>query len=398
MGMHVKNAIGFKLAQIDVPGVIDVDQLVDGTETGGLIKAVPIVGAGRVRRRPPVFVNSNAVPTGLRDHLNAAFAQKYSTHTSLHLLSLAGAVVVGQGTVAVSAGNQYRLLNDSAVEFLAHGLVPDGMERGEGEGFVIRQQVHRRIEQSCLLLQRPWSNNFGHWLIDQAMALSYLVHTGALPTNHIVVAKVWSDKLREIMLQTIAAILPDAVMHEHPDLEVWHFRHLHYITPLHVPPLFKLPAALDCLRKDILAVPVPDVPRPRRFHIVRQGKLRSLANETEIIALSAAHGFEPISPENLSMAEQAALFHQAEAVLGVKGAAMTNILFANSNCRLMVMSPSTFTDPFFWDIASTRGIAYSEIFGEIVNERQSAGHNDFRVDPADVEAMIRATLRAGPAS
>jgi capsular polysaccharide biosynthesis protein len=394
--MHVESVIGLESAQMDVIGVVSADQLVSGVEQGGLIEAIPIVAAGSVRRRPPVFVNSDAVPMELRDRLNVAFAQQHSTCTPLHLLSLAEATIVGQGSVVVSGGGQYRLLSNSAREFLAHHLVPDGMERGEGERFIIRQQVHRRLEQSCLLLQRPWSNNFGHWLVDQAMALSYLVHTGALRTRDIVVAKVKSPRLHTIMQQTIAAILPDAIIHEHPDAEVWQFRQLNYIMPLHVPPLTKLPAALDCLRKDILAVPVSDVERPRRFHIVRQGSLRRLMNEPEIIELSARYGFQALSPENLSMSEQAALFNQAEAILGVKGAAMTNILFANANCRLMVMSPGSFIDPFFWDITSVRGIAYAETFGEVTTDRTALGHNDFQVKPDDVEAMIKATLAAAP--
>lgn len=383
-------------AQINGIRVVNAEQLVFGTEKGGLIAAVAVVAAGSVVRRPPVFVNSNAVPTESRDRLNVAFAQERSVFGTSHLLSLAEALVVGQGSVVLRTDGGYRLLMDSAREFLAHRMIPDEMEREEGEQFAIRKPVHRRLEESCLLLQRPWSNNFGHWLVDQAMALSYLVHIGALPTNDIVVAKVNSPKLREIMLQTLIAILPEAIVHEHPDVEVWQFRHLNYITPLHVPPMFKLPRALDCLREDLLAAAVADVARPRRFHIVRQGNLRRLLNEPEIIALSATYGFEAVSPESLCMAEQAALFNQAEAILGVKGAAATNILFAKADCRVMLMSPSSFTDPFFWDIASTRGIAYSEIFGPVTTERASLGHNDFYLNPVDVEEMIKTTLAAAP--
>jgi capsular polysaccharide biosynthesis protein len=394
--MHAEEPTGVISAPIGAIRVIDADQLVSGTEQGGLIEAVPIVAAGSIARRPPVFVDNRAVLPDLRERMNVAYAQQRSVFRSSHLLSLAEAIVVGQGSVVVRADGEYRLLMNSAREFLTHHRVPDGMEREEGERFAIRQPVRRRLEQSCLLLQRPWSNNFGHWLVDQAMALSYLVHIRALPTRDIVVAQVNSPKLREIMMQTIAAVLPYAIVHEHPDKEVWQFRHLNYITPLHVPPMFKLPAALDCLRADLLAVPVSDVVRPRRFHIVRPSAMRKLANEPEIIALSAAHGFEAVSPEVLSISEQAVLFNQAEAILGVKGAAMTNILFAKADCRVMLMSPSSFTDPFFWDIASTRGIAFAEIFGTVTTERPSLGHNDFHLNSTDVEVMIQKTLAAPP--
>jgi capsular polysaccharide biosynthesis protein len=126
---------------------------------------------------------------------------------------------------------------------------------------------------------------------------------------------------------------------------------------------------------------------------MRSEMSRRLVNEPEIVALCAAHGFEVARPESLSIAEQAALFANAEAILGVKGAAMTNILFANADCALMVLSPGDFIDPFFWDIAGMRGLAYGEVFGELQSAR-TIGQNDFRVEPAHVEAMIQVTLSA----
>jgi capsular polysaccharide biosynthesis protein len=166
--------------------------------------------------------------------------------------------------------------------------------------------------------------------------------------------------------------------------------------PLHVPPLFKLPAALDCLREDMLAVPVADIARPRRLYVARRANLRKLVNEPEICRLVANYGFEVVCPDDLSIGEQATLFNQAEAILGVKGAAMANIVFADVDCRVMLMSPSSFTDPFYWDIASTRGMLYAEIFGDVTTDRIILSHNDFRLNAADVDTMIQAMLGSQP--
>lgn len=253
--------------------------------------------------------------------------------------------------------------------------------------------MHRRFDDDCLMLRRPFANNFGHWLIDQAMVLSYLRRIGALRTNRIVVANFSGSRLREIMLQTIDAILPGAIVLEHPASEVWHFRSLDYCMPVRIPPSVTVPAALDHLRHDILAAPAPDIPRPRRIYVVRNvGNRRRLVNEPEIMALVARHGFEPVSPENLSITEQAALFSNAEAVFGVKGSAMTNILFASQNCSLMVMSPPRYIDQFFYDIASIRGVAYSEVFGEALTVAKDPFADEFRVDPKVAEEMIIRTV------
>jgi capsular polysaccharide biosynthesis protein len=168
--------------------------------------------------------------------------------------------------------------------------------------------------------------------------------------------------------------------------------------PLHVPPLFKLPAALACLRDDLLA---SEAPRSdgfaRRLHVLRaRSAARRLANESEIVQLSARYGFQTVVPEDHSIREQAAMFDAAEAVLGVKGAALTNIVFAKASCHLIVLSPNDFIDPFYWDIASVRGMAYSEVFGQIVSDERPAGRNGFSVDPVSVETALKRHLSRSP--
>jgi capsular polysaccharide biosynthesis protein len=290
--------------------------------------------------------------------------------------------------------------------------VPPGFARARGGRLALPARIDRRIEPRCLVLKRWWSPNFGHWLVDQAMSLSFLVRQGALDTKHIVIHRIENPRLREIVRQTIAAILPDAIVHEHPDDEIWQFRELVWQMPLNLPrlfgrwhvppvlrscpqpPLFTLPAALDSLRADLAAAaPAPAAARPRRLHVLRPGvEWRKLENEAEIGDVAARHGFTPVVPETLAMAEQAALFAGAEAVLGVKGAAMTNILFAAPSCRLILLSPADFIDQFYWNIASLRGIAYHELFGKIGARGRVAGHNPFRIDAVRLDAMITAAL------
>jgi capsular polysaccharide biosynthesis protein len=292
---------------------------------------------------------------------------------------------------------------DSAREFLAAGHVPDALgQQGEGS-FTMPARIDRRVSGPCLLLKRPWSRNFGHWLIDQASVLSLLVRTGQLPSRRLVVARLGSRGLGNVMRETVSAILPEAELLEHPNREVWQFDSLAYAMPVHVPTSFKLPDALDSLHRHLLSAAAPPGDRPRRLHLVRAaGGSRALDNETELLAISARHGFVPIQPERLPLAEQVALFAGAEAVIGVKGAGLTAILFAEPACSLIVLSPASFIDVVPWNIAGLRGHPFWELYGPVTRDRGDPGHHDFRIDPAKFETMLqralagRGAVRASP--
>jgi hypothetical protein len=373
-------------------GEVDAEQARLQPDRHGVEAWRQVVRAGTAPRRAPVFIESTTVPAELASHLGRYLGQTDNRYPDRYLLRLREPLLLGEGTVVLASATSPAVLRDSCVEFLAHNACPTGMTRNEDGQFRVAVPVTRHITAPCLLLKRPWSHNYGHWLVDQAMALSWLARVGALHGQELVVSQVPSHWLHQAMRDTIAAILPGAVVHEHPHNETWSFRTLDYITPLHVPPLGKLPQAMDCLRRDVLALCAPPPLQAPRLHIVRQGGVRQLANEADLIALSSRYDFTPVQPEHYSLAEQATLFDAAEAVLGVKGAAMSNIVFANSRCRVILVSPGTFIDPFFWDIASQKDMAYSEVFGQSLSTQDKIDR--FLIDVDALEAALLATLSA----
>lgn len=389
---------GQGMASIEIAGPVEAARLVQADTGYGLKRVERVAKAGSIVRRPPVLVDDRAVTPDLRRKLAEYHAQRRTLFPALHLMRFSDALLAGEGSVVLASGRRHWLLADSAREFLNAGAVPKGMSAGADAGtFTLPGRVHRTLDASCLLLQRPWSENFGHWLVDQAAMLGWLVETGALPTRHVIVTKTDTLALRQVMRQTIDAILPNAIVHEHDVDEVWRCRDLAWMMPVHVPPLFKLPAALDTLRAQLVpraARGVRAKTRPaRRLHILRaRARSRRLINEAEIVEIGARYGFETIAPEAYSMREQARLFAEADAVVGVKGAALTNIVFAPPSCRVIVLSPADFIDPFYWDIASARRAPYAELFGDLTTRRRATSYNDFTVDPVRFEAALRQML------
>lgn len=382
---------------IEIAGPVEAVRLTAAAPGFGLMRAVRLAEAGRIERRAPLIVDDRAVVPDLRANLARTHTKTCTDFPERSLLRLADVAVVGEGSVVLFDGKRHWLLADSAREFLSPGVVPKGMVAGTTRNpFTMPGHVHRTLDTCCLLLQRPWSENFGHWLVDQAAALSYLVELRALPTRHIIVTKTARLGMRQVIRQTIDAILPDAIVHEHDVREVWRCRDLAYLTPVHVPPLFKLPAALQSLRKHLLppaSLPTGKPPT-RRLHVLRAKRNRRLLNEAEILEISARYGFETIAPEACSVREQARIFGEAESVIGVKGAALTNIIFAPPSCRVIVLSPGDFIDPFYWDIAGTHHAHYAELFGALPKRDRAASQNDFTIDPIRFEATLQRMLAA----
>lgn len=85
-------------------------------------------------------------------------------------------------------------------------------------------------------------------------------------------------------------------------------------------------AVFEKMRTSLLPVG-GQLTQTRRFFIVRPDTRRSY-NQTELLKIAQKFSFEPISPETLSLREQALLFAEASHVVGASGAAWTNMVFA----------------------------------------------------------------------
>jgi len=111
-------------------------------------------------------------------------------------------------------------------------------------------------------------------------------------------------------------------------------------TPMwhNAPPFYVHPAILDTwgrLRTGLIGTDPVSV-APKIFVTRREGK-RLCSNFPEVEALFAAHGFEIVSPETLSIPEQVAMFAGARVVAGFGGAGMFNLVYAEAVQTVIVL-------------------------------------------------------------
>ena len=343
------------------------------------LSAALVTTAGRYARRAPLCQDTTDALRPTRTtyaEYTGRLEQSYAA--SLHV-ALRDATVFGQGSVVTAGG---ALLIDSCWEFFAQGGTPPGLIRLENRHYRLQNPPSRYIDRPSLLMKRPFWRNYGHWLLDSATLMA-LLPAMTLPSDcQIVIGPNEQPKMRVIVEEALSIFAPGRTVIEQPDDDAWTFARLHYVTPQQVPPLTKQPVALTELAARMpLGTATPDPIGGRRIYVAREARLgRELANEEQVIAVCRQLGFEVVRPEQHTLREQAALFRSAEYVIGVKGAALTNIVFCPSGARLFVLSPADWPDPFFWDLAAQRGMDYGEMFGSNMDDNQRQSMHGFVIN------------------
>lgn len=98
----------------------------------------------------------------------------------------------------------------------------------------------------------------------------------------------------------------------------------------------------------------------RKILLLRQGlSRRDFKLEESLKAILLPEGFEIINPDEFDVKEQIEIFRSCTHIVGVHGAALTNIVFSNHNCRVFeVFSHPYRASDFFQHLATLNGNNY----------------------------------------
>lgn len=124
----------------------------------------------------------------------------------------------------------------------------------------------------------------------------------------------------------------------------------------------------------------------RRLYVARGASAsRRLVNEAEVAAVLEARGFEPYLPERHGFAAQVGAFAEAEAVVGVHGAGLANLVFAPPGCRVLeLFSPQYAQADCYFTLAHQVGLAYRFFLGTPA----PTAWGDITVDAAEVARIV----------
>jgi hypothetical protein len=126
-----------------------------------------------------------------------------------------------------------------------------------------------------------------------------------------------------------------------------------------------------------------DASQPRRLYITRRlATMRRILNEGALVAGLRSCGFEPITLEKLSLAEQFHCFATAEAVVAPHGAGLTNLLHAPAGCRVVELFPAAPAFHYRW-LSHACSHPYACLTGNAATRNA-----DFTVDIDAVMALV----------
>lgn len=218
------------------------------------------------------------------------------------------------------------------------------------------------------VLSSPYCNNYYHWLFDTLPRLEAEVCQGK--------SKLYVHQYRSFQRETLEILGLEAervvAAERHPFLRA----DLLLVPSLPFPPLpappsvWRLPvvsaAACRFLRQELAprvmgkgASGMPRAGKPRLF-IRRQGT-RAIVNQSEVWKMLESQGFSEVALESLSVAEQIAVFAQAEVVVGVHGAGLSNVVFCRPGTRVVELMPSAWAMPCYWSVSRHVGLDYHRL-------------------------------------
>lgn len=94
---------------------------------------------------------------------------------------------------------------------------------------------------------------------------------------------------------------------------------------------------------------------------------RNIFNEDELIFFLKKKGFKIINLEGLNLNRQASIFRNAKVIIGLHGAAFTNLIFCRSNTKIIELK-NTYTKDMYLNIAKKNNLKYYGVICKTVGK------------------------------
>lgn len=145
--------------------------------------------------------------------------------------------------------------------------------------------------------------------------------------------------------------------------------------------------ALQRLRKVFTKKSVQDAPHGQKIYLCRKQSHRNAKNEKQLEQVLTSKGFSTIDLSSMKFNEQIKVFATARVIVGITGAAWTNILFCQPGTELLILMPSNFKEyKFYSEMAEMLGLTLNYFYYE--NGSDSHTNNNFSIDIENLKKIV----------
>lgn len=150
-------------------------------------------------------------------------------------------------------------------------------------------------------------------------------------------------------------------------------------------------SAVDHIRNRILDEDMRRWREPvgRKIFLSRKNcKVQRLTNTDEIEQIFAENGYQIVCPEELSFDEEVALFNNADVIVGVSGAAFTNIVFCHEGARIGVIQADSQSACDYSSIAGMAKVRFTVLGAELMVKGEQISTDTFKLNSEKCRRFI----------
>ncbi len=284
-------------------------------------------------------------------------------------------------------------ISNPAFSFREHVLVDPGRKVIFSEGIPassVLMSRHflpagcRKLSGTVAYLSNTWVDNYYHWM---QLTLPLLrLYQKLAPEVRIDGYYVGRSRLANLQEETLAAfgvrkeqIIRESCRSERLLSVIYQHR------PQHENMRYRDPWGHEFVRKQISRPPTPS--SPKKIYVLRGNvRTRRLTNDMQIVALLNSLGFTAVRMDGLTVAEQAAMFAGVEVIIGVHGAALTNLIFAPKGAKVMELFPPGVQEPGMFTAATHSELDYWFVLGDSGRGDQGG---DFTIPTEKLRAALQ---------
>lgn len=294
------------------------------------------------------------------------------------ILFLKHSTIIDYGTIIMEN-------RDIIHETLSLPKSPSFIKEGEGYRCVIHED-RNVISEPVILASKRGVHNYGHFLVEIMPRLAFLKGNPLFYDRKILLHEEavlnWQEIFNSVGLDT------EQVIHHKQPVNC---RDLVYPTLWTRHPFAIHPACIDYWKR-WQSERKKTATKGRRFYIGRRDAgTRLLVNEQEVLKLLEGLGFESLNCGTMGFLEQVDAFAEAECIVSVAGAALTNMIFSPSKIPIICMAPETMPALFFWDLAVHNRQYFHMIYGRCVGINRSI-FADFQIKLPELKTILKQYL------